>query len=132
MTDVKITERGWAGHFICAERCRFRRNTLIEYGDKQWVVSTVGCMVINNKVEPIGHRRWFETMAFVGKKEGEYIDADVSNQIYFDADWGIFGDSWEEVIEEYPFVDNIANKMHEQVVEELAEKIKGGDEDDKK
>ncbi len=60
---MKRTERGWAGHFICAERCRFRRNTLLEIGDMAIVVSTVGAMMSRgeDKPETIGHERYYET-----------------------------------------------------------------------
>ena len=40
--ELKITERGWPAHYICAEYRLFRRNTLIEYADLKWVVSTEG------------------------------------------------------------------------------------------
>lgn len=133
MTKVKITERGWAGHFICANHCRFRRNTLIEYRDKRWVVSTVGAMVIGNEYEEVGYNRWFETMAFVAKEQNGYIDADVSQEIDFDSEWGIWGETWEQVLEENPNIDNTANDMHDTVVKELAQKIvgetKGGDDE---
>lgn len=121
MSEVKITERGWAGHLCCSDGCKFRRNTLLEYEDKKWIVSTVGAYVSpRNQIETIGLDRYYETMAFVGKPsvvDGyTYIDADVSNEIYFDNKWAIpycGGDS-----------DEKANQMHENVVKELTEKIK--------
>lgn len=123
INGVNVTERGWAGHFICADRCRFRRNTLLEYEDKKWVVSTVGAMVVDRQWESIGHNRWYETMAFWSKGD-EYNDADVSKRIDFDSMWGIFGETWDEVIAHYPKPDLEADKIHNAVVKELIKKIR--------
>lgn len=130
--SVKRTERGWAGHFICSDRCKFRRNTLLEYGGRAWVVSTVGCLVIEGTVEEIGLDRYYETMAFEAKKARGYIDADVSNPIVFDSPWALCAHTWEDLLSEYPDVDNEANDMHENAVDELMVRIKekildGGD-----
>lgn len=76
---VSVTERGWAGHFICSDKCCFRRNTLLEYNGVQVVVSTVGAMVIGvpnifeRKWDTVGHDRYYETMAFLAKKRGGRI-----------------------------------------------------------
>lgn len=128
INGVNVTERGWIGHFICAHSCGFRRNTLLEYKDKKWIVSTVGAYRDSDgKMDTIGHMRWYETMAFVGIEKDRYIDADVSQQIYFDSDWGIWGATWDEVYEDCNYVpDNVANNMHERVVSELIEKIRQG------
>lgn len=134
INGVKITERGWAGHFICADKCKFRRNSLLEYGDKKWIVSTVGAMpqsevmrkipefCSENGFETIGLERYYETMAFEAKECTEkgsdciYLDANVSEPIDFDSEWAIdhidFG------------TDQEANDMHDAVVMELVEKIK--------
>src|SRR5690625_2999714 len=78
-------ERGWAGHFICSDSCRFRRNTLLTYKDIRIVVSTVGLMERDGKFETIGHNRHFETMAFHSDPtDTRYYDANVSKQVYFD------------------------------------------------
>jgi hypothetical protein len=115
----KITERGWAGHFCCADRCNFRRNTLIEYDDIKIVVSTVGLMRSfdkENKFEEIGLDRYYETMAFHAHNHGFY-DADVSLQINFNSQWSI--GSVDAEIE--------ANIMHDKVVKEIASRLKKGD-----
>lgn len=128
--EVKITERGWAGHFICADRCLFHRNTLLEYADRKWIVSTVGNMRVFNHIakkyemDTIGYNRWYETQAFVAESKKGYIDADVSHPISFDSEWGIFGRTLEEMLEKYETPDNAANQLHENVVKELCQKIK--------
>lgn len=126
---VKITERGWAGHLIFADNCKFRRNTLLEYNDKKWIVSTVGAMpqseimpefCSKNGFQTIGLGRYYETMAFEAQPVGEgdiiYYDADVRKQIDFDSDWAIDDCNFE--------TDYQANEMHDKVVEELIKKIK--------
>lgn len=135
MTEVKRTERGWAGHYICSADCSFRRNTLLEYGDKKWIVSTVGCQVARHEFLPyyregdiieVGYQRWYETMAFEAENIDGYLDADVTKQIQFTNDWGIWGEKWSDVLERYNNLPDLAaNDMHEKVVEELMEKIKG-------
>ena len=131
---VKVTERGWAGHFCCADKCKFRRNTLLEYQNKKWIVSTVGAMpqsetIIKipelrseNGFETIGLNRYYETMVFEAKpiknEKGDiiYYDANVEKQIGFDSDWAIDNCDFE--------ADKQANEMHDKVVEELINKIK--------
>lgn len=122
---VKITERGWAGHLIFADACKFRRNTLLEYKDKKWIVSTAGAMPANkyslekneNGFTTIGLGRYYETMAFEAKKEGIYYEADVEKQLDFESKWYIGNCNFN--------TDQQANEMHDKVVEELIEKIKG-------
>jgi len=130
MEEVKRSERGWAGHFICSERCLFRRNTLLEYNDIKIVVSTVGAMIDIHgekypskfKFETIGYERYYETMAFHSKKgDTRYHDIDVSKQIYFDSKWQI------EKLDS----DDTANIMHENVVNEITEKLLKGEKYDR-
>ena len=116
-SGVTRTERGWAGHFICANRCKFRRNTLLTYNDIMIVVSSVGLMEIDGKFDTIGAGRHFETMAFhADKNDKRYFDADVSKQVYFDSDWAI-----AELD-----ADDKANEMHEAVVAEISTKLEKG------
>ena len=111
-------ERGWAGHFICSNSCRFRRNTLLTYNDIRIVVSTVGLMERDGKFETIGHNRHFETMAFHSDPtDKRYYDANVSKQVYFDSDWAIAEQD----------ADDKANEMHEAVVLEITNKLLAGE-----
>ena len=120
---VTRTERGWGGHFICANNCLFRRNTLLECGDVKIVVSTVGLMENYDKTpgkpkfRQIGCDRYFETMAFHSDPaDTRYHDADVCRQVYFNAPWCI-----AEVD-----ADDRANSMHEDVVAEITGRLAAG------
>ena len=113
--EVKITYRGWAGHFICAYRCQFQLNTLLEYKDTKVVVSTVGRMLKNPQrledgFETIGHNRHFETMAFYAFKDSDgFIDAEPGNEYPFSSEWAY----------EDPEDEMKATKGHWKVVEEI-------------
>jgi hypothetical protein len=114
---VNRVERGWAGHFICARSCLFRRNTLLEKDGVYIVVSSVGSMVIDGKLDTVGLDRYYETMAFFSDaNDTRYHDIDVSRQIYFDSEWAIAEQD----------ADDKANDMHETVVAELSRKLEEG------
>jgi hypothetical protein len=114
VSGIKRTERGWAGHFICAERCLFRRNTLLEYKKIKIVVSTVGLLVIDEKVTTVGSGRYYETMAFhTDNKDKRWNDIDVQKQVNFESEWAI-----DEIDAE-----DKANDMHECVVAEISKKM---------
>ena len=111
---VNHSEQGWGGHFICADRCAFRRNTLVETSDghRHVIVSTVG-LYQNNEggIEEIGCERDYETMAFEATFDDPYWHADVSRQIHFKSPWAM---KWEG-----RGSDLKANEMHETVVREM-------------
>lgn len=118
--NPKITERGWAGHFFCADKCSFRRNTLIEYDDIKIVVSTVGLMesIDGKKFKQIGYDRYYETMAFHSDpNDTRYHDIDVEKEITFESKWSI------NKID----ADDEANYMHETVVKEICSRLEMGD-----
>lgn len=108
--QVNRTERGWAGHYILADRCSFRRNTLLEYKDQKVVVSTVGRMnhVLGIGIVPISHDRHFETRAFMscGNK---WDDIDSSKPVFLKSECNL----------PEPDMELEANEMHENVVKEI-------------
>ena len=118
------TERGWAGHFICADRCLFRRNTLLQCGKIFVVVSTVGVLPFPDRdgFDTIGLDRYYETMAFHSRKDdARYHDIDVARKVDFDSPWALEDKPTEENS------DNNANDMHEAVVKEITEKLLAGE-----
>jgi len=138
-TGVKRTERGWAGHFLCSNDCLFRRNTLLEYVNNKLVVSTIGCLR-NSEGDilciGIGDSndtyRFYETMVFEGcldRAYGEYIEANVSKEIRItENDPWICAKKFDDFDEIYPQgVDNVANDMHENIVDEMARKLLNGE-----
>ena len=117
--EVKRTERGWAGHFCCSYRCEYHRNTLLEYNGVKVVVSTVGRLckdMVSNTYEELGHKRYFETMAFMADEDDKYNDADVEREISFDAKWSLPS----------PDMELEADAMHEDVVTELSKRLADG------
>jgi len=126
---IKVTERGWPGHFICSDSCIFRRNTLIESEYDSVVVSTVGSMLSTDRkrIETIGASgRYYETMVFGSKIDGVYIEANVSDQRDFKSEWAICAESPDKLPKD---IDNKANEMHDAVVVEFIDKLSTEEEE---
>lgn len=113
--SVKRTERGWGAHFAGVAKCYFRRNTLLECGERRVVVSTVGNY--HGTWQPLGsgqgNYRTYETMAFEAVQEGIYWDAAVDKPFEF------------EGVSVLPRGSNDleANNMHENAVEVIAKQL---------
>jgi hypothetical protein len=72
------------------------------------------------KLQEIGLNRHYETMAFhVDPKSGDYKDADVSREIFFESNGAL---KWHKK----GFIDNEANDMHEAVVKEISDNLAKG------
>jgi hypothetical protein len=111
MSEVIRTERGWPGHFIAALNCQFRRNTLLEHGERRIVVSTVGRYAPADEYQTIGLDRYAETMAFEAERAecGCWV-ADVTREVSFYSPWS----------KNTPDLHGL-DEMHEAVIDELAE-----------
>ena len=76
--------------------------------------------------DSIGASRWYETMAFVAKVDGDFIEADVHKSIY------TYGGQWQIDREPDGKTDLEAEKMHEDfvafVMEHFDECYKDGEE----
>lgn len=118
MDKIIRTERGWGAHYICAGRCTFRRNTLLEYKNKKIIVSTVGCFrpSHDSEIETIGFNRYYETMVFEAQFENPYWEANISKQLYFDLNCTLDKCEHETDLE--------ANDMHETIVSYFIKELK--------
>lgn len=116
---LTIQQRGWPGHCIVADRCRFRRNTLVKQGAIAIVVSTVGEFYQERGDQmptTVGSGRYYETRAFYAKEEQEgYLDADISREFALTGQTAV--SHWD------PGSDNEANDMHEAAVSEVVKRI---------
>jgi hypothetical protein len=130
--EVKITERGWPGHYILGDRCVFHRNTLVEAENDAVIVSTVGnlrSMDGERRMERVGaglnELRWYETMVFGVLRGERYVDMNVDDERHPDEEgayeWAIYAKTIEDLPED---VDNVANDMHEAAVAWWTEKLK--------
>ena len=122
MLNVTRTEQGWPGHFVCADKCLFRRNTLLQIGEARVIVSTVGDMRNHrNEITSIGSDLYYETMVFAAEFQDGY--------------WIAIGDplpipdscrssiDWFSLQSYKGLADHYANVMHECVVAHVSSRM---------
>ena len=116
MTKIKRIERGWAGHYCLGYKCLFHLNTLLVTNKYKIIISTIGNCHIGKELIEIGSDRYYETMVFHAVQKQEFLEIDVDKEINTENNWAI----------DKPYQDNLANKMHETIVQEIINRIETG------
>lgn len=113
---IKRTERGWPGHFICSDECKFSRNTLLENGKTKIIVSTVGRWLSKyGVIQQIRPGAYFETMAFYARYDSGYWLCNVQMEVTFESP-GLLNSVHV----------GKADFMHEKVVDEISLQLENG------
>jgi hypothetical protein len=126
MPEIIRTERGWAGHFIGSASCNYRRNTLLEYGDRRVVISTVGNyrplhnIMQSCPIQILGDNKYYETKVFDAMLRGPYWDANPRQEVEVSSTTGLYCEGPKSISID---VDLQADAMHEAVVEEMIARI---------
>jgi hypothetical protein len=121
---VKVTYLGWPGHYCASRYCVFHLNTLIEYGEKRFVVSTVGNQWEQKgdmfRTIPIGCSHYYETMAFPAVLRDRYWEAETSSSIKL---------SGVATTNAHDYHSDIkAQAMHEAIVQEIIGRLLQGED----
>jgi len=115
---VTITERGWAEPTIIGKQCEFHRNTLIQYNDISWVVSTIGLFhdYECSTYRLLGLRIAFRTEAWIAKEvDGLYVGMyDRAIRFTTEGDWYL--SNFEDI--------GKADAMHDKHVAVMCDMIK--------
>ena len=124
---VTITERGWPGHFILGHRCLWRRNTLLELGERRLVVSSVGrCLDKSDDQETFmaigGNGRMMETMTFVARYDDPYWEADIHRPLHNGRTW-FSKDASRNATLEYEMIHLITVKHWQSEIESLVDPV---------
>ena len=126
MGAVIRTERGWAAHFCASQSCLFRRNTLLELGETRIIVSTVGDYRPRDTIgmDMIGAGRYYETLVAYAYDADGYWEMDPDREIEPRAASAICAKSIKDLP---PLVSNVADRMHDRVVDEMIELLSVGE-----
>lgn len=123
LDKVKITYRGWPGHYCMGSKCVFHLNTLVEVGDVRVVVSTVGNLRSGLPhmygAEEVGCGRYYETMAFRAALIDGYWDQESGQSISLSGKTAVTRMTKQ--------CDQEAQDMHEVAVRAITNRILSGE-----
>jgi len=119
---VERTERGWAGHHDASDKCKFRRNTLVQdYKYNGVVVSTIRALYNTAAIanyDQLGIGYYYETKAFKAWWNGEFWQANTNVIVCHETSSKFH----------MPDSDFAVNIVHENAVNKIIEILQNEDE----